>query len=122
MSGGLVVPRQQLVDLALGMIGDAGDGVAQPGFGIDLVELGGLDEAVDGGGAVAALIEACEQPVLATDRDAPQRALGSVVVDLELAVVNVASERGPARQGINVSFRSFPVDSRLSSSHPAYVV
>lgn len=56
MPGGLVVPRQQLVDPTLGVIGDADDGIAQSGFGIDLVELGGIDDAVDGGGALAALI------------------------------------------------------------------
>jgi hypothetical protein len=103
MSGGLVVPGQQLVDLTLGMVGDAVDGVAQPGFGIDLVELGGLDEAVDGGGAVAALIGAGEQPVLAADGDAAQRALGGVVVDLEPPVVDVAGERRPARERIAIA-------------------
>ena len=105
MSGRLVVPRQQLVDLALGMVGDAVDGVAQPGFGIDLVELGGFDEAVDRGGAVAALVGAGEQPVLAADGDAAQRAFGGVVVDLEPPVVDVTRECRPARKRIADSNR-----------------
>ena len=88
MSGWLVVPWQEIVDPALGMVGDAVDGVAQPCFGIDLVELGGLDEAVDRCGAVAALVGACEQPVFATDGDAAQRALGGIVVDLEPPIDN----------------------------------
>jgi hypothetical protein len=56
MSGGLVFPRQQFFDFALRMIGDPSDGIAQPCFGIGLVELGGFDEAVDRRGAAAALV------------------------------------------------------------------
>jgi hypothetical protein len=44
------------------MVNDTADGVGQPGLGIDAVQLCGLDQAVDGGGTVAALIRACKQP------------------------------------------------------------
>lgn len=88
------------------MISDAGVGVAQPSFGIDLVEPGSLDEAVDRGGAVAAVIGAREQPVLATDRDAAQRSFGGVVVDLEPAVVDVA--------GVSAFSRAFKRRERQS--------
>ena len=39
------------------MIGDAGEDVAEVGLGIDVVELGGLDQGVDGGGALATFVE-----------------------------------------------------------------
>src|SRR5579862_1786985 len=56
--GGLIlrggpVPGQELVD-ALGRMGsEPGEDVAQPRLGIDVVELGGLDQGVDGSGALA---------------------------------------------------------------------
>lgn len=46
------------------MIGDAAEHLAQIGFGIEPVELGGLDEGVGRGGARAAGIGSCEQIVL----------------------------------------------------------
>ena len=54
------VPGHQLIDLLGGMTGDAGEDVGQPGLGIDVVELGGDDEAVHEGGTVAAAIGAGE--------------------------------------------------------------
>jgi len=38
------------------MVGEAGEKVGEPGTGIDVIELGGLDQGVDGGSATAALI------------------------------------------------------------------
>jgi len=46
---------------------DAGEGVGEPGLGIDVVELCGLDEGVDGDGPVAAGIGAAEGPIPASD-------------------------------------------------------
>ncbi len=82
------------------MVRDAGDGIRQPSFWIYVVELGCLDEAEDAGGAVAALIGAREQPVLAATGDAAQRALGRVVIDLEATIVDVVGERRPARERV----------------------
>src|SRR5208337_2284266 len=45
------VPGQQLVDAINRMVGDAGDDVAEPGFGVDVVQAGGLYERVHYGGA-----------------------------------------------------------------------
>ena len=59
--GGLVlrggpVPGQELVD-SLGRMGsEPGEDVAQPRLGIDVVELGGLGQAVDGSGALATVV------------------------------------------------------------------
>src|SRR5690606_19718238 len=69
---GLPVPWQEVGNALGGMAGGAGQHVAQPSFGIDVVELGGLDQGIDGGGALAPAIGSSKQPVLATDRDAAQ--------------------------------------------------
>src|SRR5215210_3500390 len=94
------VPRQQFADAIDRMISDAGENVAQPHLGIKAVELGRLDEGVDGRGALAAGIGAGEQVVLAAEGERPDGAFGGVVVDLQAPVVEVAGERGPAREGI----------------------
>ncbi len=63
------------------MVGHARQHVGEPGLGIDVVELGGLDQGVDGGGAAAALVGAGECPVVASDGDAARRPLGGVVAE-----------------------------------------
>jgi len=81
-------PRRQLADAGDRMpVGNAGEHVAQPGFGIDAVELGGLDQRVDRGGALAALVRAGEGPILSSERDALQAVFGTVVIGLETAIV-----------------------------------
>src|SRR5947208_10387751 len=66
---GRPVPREQLVEPPGRVGGDAREQVAQVGLRIDAVELGGLDQAVEGGRPQAALVRAGEQPVLAADRN-----------------------------------------------------
>jgi Transposase len=44
LAGGFPVSRQELVEPSVGMIGDAGQDVGEPGLGVDVVELGGADE------------------------------------------------------------------------------
>jgi hypothetical protein len=44
------------------MIGDAGDEVAEIRLGVEAVELGGFDDRVHDGGAVAAAVGAGERP------------------------------------------------------------
>lgn len=58
------VPRQEFADLVDGMIGDAFEDVAKVSFRIELIELCGAEQAVDIGGAFAAIVGAGEQPVL----------------------------------------------------------
>ena len=48
------VPRQELVDPPGGVIGQARQHVGEPGLRVDVVELGGLDQRVDRGGAATA--------------------------------------------------------------------
>jgi hypothetical protein len=59
LSGGLSlrgfpVPGQQVGDLFVGVIGDAGEDIGEPGFGVDVVQRAGFDQRVDRGGAAAA--------------------------------------------------------------------
>ena len=61
------------------MRADAAQDVAEPGFGLEAVELGGADQRVHDGGALAARVAAREQPVLAAECDRPDRILGGVV-------------------------------------------
>jgi hypothetical protein len=50
------VPGQQLVETSDRLVGDAGEHVGEPDLGIDVVELGGGDQAVDDGSALATAI------------------------------------------------------------------
>ncbi len=45
------------------------DDLGEVGFGVEAVQLGGLDEAVDGGSPLAARVRAGEQPVLPAQRN-----------------------------------------------------
>src|SRR5271168_4962416 len=53
---GLPVPGQKLVQPMGGMLGDEGQHVCEPSLWVDVVELGGDDQAVEDGGALAAAI------------------------------------------------------------------
>jgi hypothetical protein len=45
------VPWQKVSDPFGGIIGQPSEDIGEPGLGVDVVELGCLDEGVDGGGA-----------------------------------------------------------------------
>jgi hypothetical protein len=53
------------------MIGQSGEGVGEPGARVDAVEVGRLDQGVEGGGALAALVGAGEGPVAPADGNRP---------------------------------------------------
>src|SRR3546814_15328830 len=80
--------------------GDLLDDIGDIGLRLDPVELRGLDDGVDGGGAFAAGLRSGEQPVLAADGNGPDGALGDIVVDLRHALADVAGERVPALAAI----------------------
>ena len=50
------IPRQQISDPLGGMVGQSRQDIGEPSLWVDIVELGGLDEGVDGGGAPAAFV------------------------------------------------------------------
>jgi len=62
------------------MVGDAGQHVSEVRFGIETVEFGATDQAVDRGGALTAGIGAGEQVVFPAQSDGTQGSLGGVVV------------------------------------------
>ena len=69
---GLPIPRQEFDDTIVWMVGDAGEDVAEVGFRVDAVELGGFDERVHGGSSFAAAIGAGEEIIFPADGDAAQ--------------------------------------------------
>jgi hypothetical protein len=65
-------PRQQVVDLAVGMtVDDSGDDVGQIVMRFDAAELAGLDQRGDDGPVLAAAVGGGEQRVLAVERNRP---------------------------------------------------
>ena len=82
------------------MIGDAGKDIPQVGFWIEAVELCGLDQRQDCSGAFAAFVRSREQPVLAAERNWPDRPFGRIVVDFDTAVIKETSKRFPTGQRI----------------------
>jgi hypothetical protein len=55
-SCGLPVPRQQLAESFVGRVIDAGKDVGELGFGVDVVELCGFDQGVDGSSTLPASV------------------------------------------------------------------
>ena len=51
------VPGQEFVNALGGVIRQAGQHVGEPSLRVDVVELDGLDQLVDGGGATAPFVE-----------------------------------------------------------------
>ena len=90
--------------------GDPLQHIPQPGRWVDLVELGGLDQRVDGGGALAALVRASEGPVAAAKGNATQAVLGAVVVRLETAIVTEPGQGCPPGNGIADRLGEFALD------------
>jgi hypothetical protein len=68
------------------MIGKAGEDIGEPSLRGDAVELGGLDQRVDGGGAASAFLGAGEGPVVSPDGDAALRSFRGIVQDAQTAV------------------------------------
>src|SRR6202041_1063408 len=91
------------------MLCDTLEHVAQIGFRIDVVELGGTEEGVQGGSPIATIVRSREEPVLAAQSDDPKCPLRRIVVDLEPSVLAIACERDPVRERIANRFGKFPL-------------
>ena len=63
---------------------------------IDCIELGRLDQAINGGGTRATSVGAGKQPVLAAKGDAAYHPLGGIVGHLDAPIVQIAGQRRPA--------------------------
>jgi hypothetical protein len=102
---GLSVRGRQVVRQELG---HAGDGVGrytrqdvlEPGEGIDPGPLARGHEAAQHSCRSATAIAAEKRPVVAADCYPADGTLGSVVVDLEIAVFAITGERGPVIQAV----------------------
>ena len=90
----LPVPGEEVGEFAGRVVGDAAEGVGEPGLRIDAVEPGGGDQRVDRRGPFAATVGTGEQPIFPADGDGAQRPLGGVVAEADAAVVEEAGERG----------------------------
>lgn len=82
------------------MFGDASEDLAEVGFRIQAIELGGADQAVKRRRPLATGIGAREEIVLSSQGDSTQRAFGGVVVDLDSAILAVTCQRVPPRQRV----------------------
>ena len=96
----LPFPGQQLVQTRCGKIGDTGEDVGEPGFGIDVVQATGRDHRQHDGGAVSATQTAGEGPVAPSQGDAAQRSFGGVVAEADPAIVEEAGEVVPAPEHV----------------------
>ena len=72
---------------------------AEPGVGVDAVELGGFDQGVGCGGGAAASLRADKQVVLAAKGRAAHGAFGWVV-DLQDAAIEAGTQPGQPHKGV----------------------
>ena len=99
---------QQFSKPGLGMAADACEDIVQVSEGIAPQPLRGGDQAREHGRGVTAVVTAIKHPVFSAYRDAAQAALGTIIVNLQVAVVRVAGQRMPIRQrvGEGLPFRA----------------
>jgi hypothetical protein len=74
-------------------VGQVLEEVVEVGPGLEVVGLGGLDQAVEQCAGVGAIGTAGEQPPLTADHERSDGVLRAVVVDFQVAVVEGCSRR-----------------------------
>ena len=74
--------------------------VGEPSIRVDIIELRGCDEGVDGRRPSTALVGACECLVATPDRDGAQFALCGIVRHAEAPIVKEARQRRPALEAV----------------------
>ena len=95
---GGIAPRQQIIDLAIGMaVDDFGDDLGEVIAWFDVAELAGLDQRGDHGPMFAAAIGAGEQSVLPVQRNRSDGAFDDVAIDFDTTVIEEAGQAVPAR-------------------------
>ena len=102
-------PGQQLVDAFGGMIGQSGKDIREPSLRVNVIELGGRNQGVDGGGATPAFVGAGESPVVTSERDGAQLSLSGIVGHAQAPVINEARECSPALETIIDGFADIAV-------------
>lgn len=84
----------------LGNVGNAREDIGEPGLGVDVVELGGVDEAEHDRGALAPAVGSAEEPRLPAQGHTSQGALGAVVRKADAAIVKECGERLPVAEHV----------------------
>jgi hypothetical protein len=104
------------------MSGEAGEHVGEPGLGIDVVELGRHDEAVQEGGALATTVGTGEQPSPAPQRKTTQCSFGGVVAEADPAIGKEAAEGGPSFEHVVHRSGDLAVPRQLAAffAHPGF--
>jgi len=72
------------------MIGQSGKDIREPSLRVNVIELGGRNQGVDGGGATPAFVGAGESPVVTSERDGAQLSLSGIVGHAQAPVINEA--------------------------------
>lgn len=91
------------------MVLQACEEVCEPGERLGVVELGRLDQRVDGGGAAAAFVGTGEGPVAPAGGDRAHRRLGGIVAHAQAAIVEEADERVPGVEAVGDDLCSLAV-------------
>ena len=85
--------RQKFIQAADGMISNAAEHVAEPGERICLHEFARRNKAAQHGRGPASVVAPEESPVIPSDREAPRRPLGPIVIDGQIAIAVVTRKR-----------------------------
>ena len=97
---GFPIVWEQGLNLVDRMGSDSREHIAEPGKWLDRVPLARRDEAQQHGRRLAAMVAAEERPVATPNRYAPVRSLGGAIVDLQIAVFQIAVQRLPLIQRV----------------------
>ena len=90
---GVFSPRHEFADAVGGVtVGKASERFSQPDMRVDAGQLAVLDERGDRSPVVAAFVRACDQGVLAVQRERTDRAFDGVVIEIDAAIVKEAGE------------------------------
>ena len=80
---------------------DAGNDVAEVGFGLYAVERCGSDQRVEQRRSFASKIASGEEPVLPAESHGPDSVFDCIVRQFEPAIVDVTGQRRPSRAGVS---------------------
>src|SRR5579875_212803 len=106
----LPIPRQQFIDPFRRIIREFREDIGKPGLRIDVIELAGFDQCIDGGCPVGSRVRARKSPIRPAGGYTPDSALGSIVAKAYAPIIKKAGEGGPSAQAVvdrlgNLTFR-----------------
>lgn len=122
---GWIIPWQQVIDTALLVaVDDGGERSGQIGLRIDGVEFAGLDERGDCRPVFGPGVVACEECVLAVQRNRPDGSFDTVVVELDAAVSEEETQPVPVFGDViqSLAERRFGSDAGTVMDEPCFQV